>query len=107
MLSKASYEELLLSSTFKKWSENTINEHPIPLKHTWEWLCNEGDKLSPKDVWDHFKSHPMIIVLKREDDRLSSAGLRSSSSTERYKNVGIEIIKLDKGPEQIWKECHS
>ena len=106
MVSRLAYEELLVSPTFKGWAENTVNEHPLPLKHTWDWLCNDCDKLTPIDVWHHFESNPMITVLKKEDNLLNEAGLRSSSKPDRYKHVGIEIIKLKKMPYESWKEIH-
>jgi hypothetical protein len=50
--------EILLrqSTSLKEWAEGCINEHQVPLKEIWDWLCSEGKKLCPDEVWHKFYS---------------------------------------------------
>lgn len=103
VLSLAAIQSLRSSKTFREWTKNTINEHPTPLKFTWSWLVAEAHTLTESDVWNHFVSHPMVTVLKEEDDKLNKNGYRSVNDPNRYEKVGIQISIQIKTPEEIFK----
>lgn len=87
--------------SLEEWRKQTINEHPIPLKQTWEWLLSDSDKLSEMDVWKHFVANPMVIVSKYEDTQLNSLGLRSDGGSTRYSQAGISVLKISVTPREI------
>ena len=93
------------SKSLKDWSEECINEHEIPLKEIWEWLCSDASRLSPEDVWSKFLDSKMVTVTKEEDKKLNSSGLRSKSGVlGRYSCSGIEIVDLEFSPNKLFGE---
>lgn len=102
-VSRKACKELERVSTFKEWTSNTINEHPIPLKATWFWLNENSETLSAEGVWEHFEQNPMFTILRAEDAELNSNGLRASGDKSRYFKVGIEKIILDVSPIEYFK----
>jgi hypothetical protein len=101
-VSQAAFTALKNSSSFEEWSKNTINEHPVPLKYTWEWIAQNSVSLSEEIIWNHFVSNPMVTILRCEDKALNAAGLRAASDFARYEKVGINVITLDRCPELIY-----
>lgn len=102
-MSKGAYK-LLVSTNIKNFCKNTINEHPRPLKTTWEWLQEKADLLSIEEVWNEFKKHQMITITKEEDTKIKLSGQNSTGSFEsRYTDLGIKVIKLKKTPIEISK----
>jgi hypothetical protein len=102
-ISKEAYK-LLLSTNIKTFCKNTINEHPRPLKTTWEWLQEKADSLSIEEVWNEFKKHQMITITKEEDAKIKFSGQNSTGSFKsRYTDLGIEVILLKKSPFEISK----
>lgn len=87
--------------SLEDWRKGTINEHPVPLKQTWEWLLKDAERLTEKDIWDHFVANQMVIVAKSEDAHLNRIGLRSAGGSSRYSQAGISIIKLSVSPREI------
>jgi hypothetical protein len=86
--------ELKQILSHQEWQKATINEHQEPLRDIWAWILKNSRTLSADEVLERFKAFPMVIVTKEEDILLSKAGLRSAGSPEeRYRSVGIEIIK--------------
>jgi hypothetical protein len=102
-VSKEACKELERVNTFKEWTTNTINEHPMPLKATWFWLNEKSETLSTEDVWGHFVQNPMFTILRAEDADLNSNGLRASGDKSRYSKVGIEKVILDVSPIEYFK----
>ncbi len=102
-VSQAAFTALKNASSFDDWSKNTINEHPVPLKYTWEWVAKNSLSLSEEIIWNHFVSNPMVTILRVEDEALNAAGLRAESDVARYEKVGIKVISLDMWPELIYK----
>lgn len=97
--------EILLrqSTSLKEWAEGCINEHQVPLKEIWDWLCSEGKKLCPDEVWHKFYSSKMVTITKEEDQMLNSQGLKSKSKKFcRYLKSGIEVIHLENSPQLLF-----
>lgn len=103
-ISQASYIKLKNATSLNDWSINTINEHPVPLKFTWNWIIQNSLSLTEDVIWNHFVTNPMVTILKAEDKALNANGLRAISDVARYEKVGIKVIALDKIPELIFKE---
>ncbi len=86
----------------REWSNATINEHPVPLKETWSWLCANSLSITEQEVWCHFLQNKMVTVLKEEDRSLTALGLRSSSQYgNRYIAAGIEVVLLAHSPSEL------
>ncbi len=97
-------QELDQVKTFNEWTSKTINEHPIPLKVSWQWLLSNSAELNIEDVWEHFINCPMTTILKTEDRDINEKGLRSSGGASRYSDVGIKIVELDTTPIERFKK---
>jgi hypothetical protein len=83
----------------KTWAKETINEHPLPLKVSWEWLKKNSSTITAQNVFDHFLKNPMVTITKEEDQNILKLGIRSSGDPEkRYALAGIKIIELRKKP---------
>lgn len=103
-VSRAAAEFLSACVDGKEWGDATINEHPIPLKETWSWLCANSFSVTEQEVWNHFLQNKMVTVLKEEDRSLTSLGLRSSSKHgHRYTAAGIEVVFLPDSPAKLIK----
>ena len=100
-VSEAAYNLLLELNSFEQWTKQTINEHQIPLKVLYEHI--QSNSLGEKEIWEIFLDAPMITITKKEDAKLTSIGLRSSSDKSRYKKAGIKIIELPDTPIKILK----
>ena len=100
-VSETSYKLLLELNSIEKWAKQTINEHQIPLKALWEEI--QSRNLDEKEIWEIFLDAPMITITKKEDAKINSLGLRSSSEKSRYKKAGIKIIELPDTPIKILK----
>lgn len=88
----------------KSWADATINEHPVPLKETWSWLCANSFTITEREVWHHFLQNKMVTVLREEDRSLTSLGLRSSSQNgSRYDLAGIDVTQLSESPSKLFK----
>ena len=97
-VSKSSLD-LFSKAEFRYFSQMTINEHPKPLKSTWEWLTTNSECLNKEDVWEEFKNFSMITITKKEDALISSLGLRSVGDiNNRYKDNNICVIELERAP---------
>jgi len=97
-------KEMLLTKGIEFFCKETINEHQKPIKQIWEWLKNNAHNLTVEDVWKEFCEYPMVTVTKDEDAYMRKKGLNSKGSLkERYLDLGIEIIELDKSPYDISK----
>ncbi len=80
---------------FNEWARNTINEHQEPLKLIWNWILTKKDELNSDKVLDRFKEFPMIIITRKENDRLNELGLREKGDPEqRYREANIEILDV-------------
>ncbi len=103
-VSEAALQELYKAEKFEDWGKITINEHPHPLKVTWEWMKANASTLTEEQVWGEFINYPMVTVLRSEDVQLNRLGLRAhGNSEERYSQAGISLSLLDKPPKLIWK----
>ena len=103
-VSKGAYS-LLMSSSIDVYCKETINEHPRPLEQTWQWLKENATELSVLDVWDEFVNNPMITITKIEDRMIIDSGQRSKGDlNSRYKELGIEIMQLEKTPYDLISE---
>lgn len=101
-------ERMLINKGIDFYCKETINEHPKPIKQIWEWLKNNSNDLTLEDIWKEFCENPMITVTKDEDDYMRRKGLSSKGTLkERYLDLGIEIIELDKSPYDISKLLNS
>lgn len=79
--------------------KNTINEHPKPLKIIWQWLQDNADKLTVKEVWHEFANNPMVTITKDEDKMIKARGLNSAGNLQtRYTELGIEVVILSETP---------
>ncbi|WP_171182066.1 hypothetical protein [Ruegeria sp. HKCCD8929] len=87
--------------TTRIWQQHTINEHPLPLKESWDWIVRGAKTLQPTDVWEHFRSDPMITITGGEDRLLSEKGLKSKGGPGRHGSVGIEPVWLVSTPQEI------
>lgn len=104
-VSAGAYSLLISGISAQTWTASTINEHPVPLKITWEWICEKSNSLNVTDVWDHFVKNRMITLLVSEDAQLTKMGLRSSSGAgDRYKISGLEVLELEKSPRCFLKK---
>ena len=106
-ISRVAYEQLLEMSmtfpTFSFWAKCVVNDHPKPLKKTWEWLLAESEKLSVGDVWNEFLQYPMVTITKDEDNLMNRNGHRAEgSASERYCSASIEVLELKETPLHIW-----
>jgi hypothetical protein len=80
--------ELWLSSEFKPWCANTINEHQNPIKRSWAWMREEGRTVD--EVKEHLAQWPVVVVTK-----LENALLRDDANVDPragYRRAGIEIL---------------
>lgn len=103
MISERAFEDIFVSNK-PNWLRNTINEHPEPLKQTWEWIVAECNNLRPEDVVDRFIKNPMATITKDEDAELSKRGYRSSGEQiERYAAAGIIVKKRPASPNYYFK----
>ena len=94
--------EMLMTDGIEIYCKETINEHPKPLKETWTWLKNNAQNLKIEDIWKEFCSNKMITVTKKEDKLIKDKGFNSRGSIkERYFDLGIKIITLEKNPEDF------
>lgn len=95
--------KLLKKEGLEVYCKQTINEHPKPIKQTWEWLKkNAKNGLSVEKVWKEFCDFPMVTVTKEEDKLMRGKGLNSKGTVEeRYSN--IKIITLTKSPFELSK----
>ena len=100
-VSEAAYNLLLELNSLEKWAKQTINEHQIPLKVLYEEI--QSRDLDEKEIWEIFLDAPMITITKKEDAKLNSIGLKSSSDKSRYKKADINIIELPDLPKNILK----
>ena len=93
--------KLLKKEGLKVYYKKTINEHPKPIKQTWEWLKkNAKNGLSVEKVWKEFCDFPMVTVTKEEDNFIRGKGHNSKGTVEeRYSN--IKIITLPKSPFEL------
>jgi hypothetical protein len=93
--------ELLKTDGLEVYCKETINEHPKPIKQTWEWLKKNSDNgFSIEKVWKEFCDFPMVTVTKEEDKLIRGKGLNSKGTVEeRYSN--IKIITLPKSPFEL------
>jgi hypothetical protein len=90
--------------SIRDWQRATINEHPLPLKYTWNWLVQNRKTLDATLVWAHFRDNPMMTVTVEEDKRLTKAGLRSAAGFNRYESVGIKPTILHETPLKILRQ---
>ena len=91
--------DLLKEKGIKIYCKETINEHPKPLKQTWDWLVKNSNDLTIEDVWKEFCDHTMITITKEEDALIRTKGFKSKGSyDERYTALGINVIYLKKSP---------
>lgn len=96
--------EILLkqSASLKEWADKCINEHQVPLKEIWDWLCS-NDTLRPDEIWDKFYSSKMVTITKEEDHILNSKGLKSKSDNScRYLKSGIHVKYLKYSPQALF-----
>jgi hypothetical protein len=103
-VSRAAEEFLSVCVDGREWGDATINEHPVPLKETWSWLCANSLSITEQEVWCHFLQNKMVTVLKEEDRSLTARGLRSSSQYgNRYNVAGIDVVLLAHSPSELLK----
>jgi hypothetical protein len=101
-VSRAAAEFLTRCANRREWVDATVNEHPVPLKETWSWLCANSLAITEQEVWRHFSQNKMVTVLKAEDRFLNALGLRSSSQDgDRYTVAGIEVVLLAQSPSDL------
>lgn len=108
IVSKGAQSLLHSGISVEIWTKSTINEHPVPLKETWDWIIANVNTLSTSDVWNHFVENRMATLLISEDRELTKLGLRSSSGIGgRYIVSGVSIIILEYSPKSYLKNPQS
>lgn len=104
LMSCGAYDLLYELADLKEWVSMTINEHGVPLKTTWDWICDNSESLTVSDIIKEFSRHPMVTITQEEDQRLRSNGYQSKGTmTERYDGCGIQLITTDEYPRDITK----
>ena len=97
--------QLLYSVDLSTYCQNTINEHPKPIKLTWEWLKDHANTLSIEEVWEEFADNPMVTVTKDEDNMIKASGQNSIGDMKsRYTDLGITLVTLPETPLQYHKK---
>ena len=95
-------KNILLQNDLKHYRSLTINEHPKPLKETWLWLQTNARSITTNDVWNEFKSNPMVTISKSENSKLRAIGMSDNGNIiTRYAPIGIDIIRLDQSPSKL------
>ena len=96
---------ILKTRDSKLWGKTTTNEHPQPIKQTWDWLVDNAGSVSVEEAFKELHKTRMVTVTKKEDAKLTQRGLRSKGSIEcRYNQTGISVFLLSKTPTQILKD---
>lgn len=93
--------KILEKRDFEKFHKSTINEHPEPLRVTWEWLKQQNNErpVAVQEVIQRFLQNPMVAVTHEEDRKLSVGEIASlSPANQRYKQAGIRCVCLTKEP---------
>ena len=101
-VSKAAALELHSASSFRDWSRSTINEHEMPLKETWDWICSDCRALRAEHLWSHFLEWPMCTVMRDEDQKLNSRDFRRLPGKNRYQKAKISTISLPYSPKEYF-----
>lgn len=89
--------ELYHSQSDAEWEKSCINEHQEPISHVWQWILENHQMLTPRDILDRAKRWPMITVTKDEDLYLTQQGFRSKGSPEERHKM---IVLGPEGPPQ-------
>lgn len=90
-------------SSFADWVKTVTNDHPEPLRQTWDWLIANSKNLTETDVWNRFCSYPMITITRVENKNIDGKGFRSKGSPmERYLAAGIKIVQLNNSIYNEW-----
>ena len=98
----AEARKLLMSVDIDTYCKETINEHPKPLKETWDWLRKNAHSLSKEEVWAEFQNNPMVTITKKEDEGIRERGQNSTGDMQsRYLDQGIDIVHLDRSPKEL------
>lgn len=95
---------LLLEAGLESFCRHTINEHPMPIVVTWNWLRENAEQLDVASVWKHFLDNKMITVTKDEDDKIRLSGqMHAGDFQSRYFDLGIFFTELNHSPADIWR----
>lgn len=73
------------------WAKEVTNEHWFPLKRAWSWILDQRGSLNVKDVKEHLRRWPIVVVTKKENSRLrddDAIGLE-----QRYRNAKIKVLR--------------
>lgn len=82
------------SGWFETFHKLTTNEHQLPLKNMWRMIVADKNNITVDSVWELFCKYPYVTVTKKENRKLSR-NLRPGQTPEsRYKEAGIEIMKV-------------
>lgn len=103
-ISQGALEKMLSAKSIEEWASQCINEHPTPLKETWDWLKMNAEEINDEAVWAHLVENSMVTISKEEDALLSKLGLRSNGAgSGRYKKAKIKVSIIDTSPENLFK----
>ncbi len=85
--------ELYDAVSDEEWLKRTTNEHPEPISVVWQWICEQGDHITPEAILARAKQWPMVTVTLEEDRLLTTNGLRSSGKPEdRHRDIVLASI---------------
>lgn len=68
--------------TDREWERLTINEHQEPISQVWQWILENQNSITARDILDRAMKWPMITITKSEDYQINKAGYRSRGNPE-------------------------
>lgn len=87
----------------KNFRRQVMNEHQMPLEDLVREIKNQPS-MNCESLWSLLTEYPMVTILVEEDQGLRDKSRGESNPLARYKEAGIEIIRLPVGAYEYWQK---